>query len=596
MKKIFIISAAFILLYSSPTFCLNLKAPLIDVIFQEDWEKIITSLEKADTDDDPAARLLIGHACLATNRNNAAMLLFLSVQGKSDLSLWTRWTTSFFERHPKSTVAQYLAADALTRTGSFQKSIEGFTRVINSKNSSDLTRALSLNARGVAYVLTNDLEAAQVDFYLATKQFPNFADGYANLGTLNVFQEVSIRQGKGAIEAFDRALTMNPDFALAYNGRGCLYFGNGDFEQATKDFEKAATLIPNSGFIETNLDLAGAYGKQLPLLVKLTSQPGMSLAVKVEQQQSTLQAKQQEMRNVPDEKTILALPHMSPKDQQAVVNKYGWTNVEKAARVTMQRGETKMIANNHEVEKLLGQRKIINKLETALDAIKIIKFARSLTKNIAKIPTDGGKALYSSTEKSVFSASTDSHALKVIIDAIDPNPMVSTLNSVQNIGESVLKDQSGAVSSTQKRVFKETMFLGLQTRNLNHFLNSYPSSARNMGNKMNRPKPFKHQDVDVVRNSTTHQMPIQLPQKVTDIHPKSTVNSPIAARPIKPMTPSLPKINPPPPIKFRMPQISRFSQPPGGVDTEITAFIDKGNWPVLTVFGLIYPIRSAEKP
>jgi hypothetical protein len=438
------------------------------------------------------------------------------------------------------------------------------------------------------------MEAAQVNFYLATKQVPKLADAFANLGTFSVFQEASLRQGEGALHAFNQALIINPDFALAYNGRGCLYFGSGEFSLAEQDFQKAAALLPDLGFIETNLALASAYGQQLPILASMTTQPGMSLTARVEQRQVTLQAEQQDMRDGPDEKTILALPHMSPKEQQAVVNQYGWTNVEKAARVTLQRGQTKMIALNQEVQKLHGQRKFLHKVELGLAAIKVAKVGKGITKDIANIPKQGGKALQMRSEKAVIKATTDNHTLDVVVDAIDLNPVKSALNSTQNIGESVLKDQSGRVDSTQVRKFNETMEIGLQMRNVQQFFKSYPS-ADIVSNRIKTPAPLIQRDIGARQTPMTQQLASRPPLNAPDPSRSSLRQVPLASQRITPMTPPAPRYVPPPSFKFHTPQMPRFSPSPGGVDTEITAFIDKGNWPVLTVFGLFYQVKPVQE-
>lgn len=43
----------------------------------------------------------------------------------------------------------------------------------------------------------------------------------------------------GALDAFNKALKLSPDFALALNGRGCAQFALGRWEAALKDFKEA---------------------------------------------------------------------------------------------------------------------------------------------------------------------------------------------------------------------------------------------------------------------------------------------------------------------------------------------------------------------
>jgi len=42
---------------------------------------------------------------------------------------------------------------------------------------------------------------------------------------------ILIRAPKGALEKFNEALKINLNIDLAYNGRGCEYFGMGEFEK-----------------------------------------------------------------------------------------------------------------------------------------------------------------------------------------------------------------------------------------------------------------------------------------------------------------------------------------------------------------------------
>jgi len=43
---------------------------------------------------------------------------------------------------------------------------------------------------------------------------------------------------EGALKAFEKAIEINPEFALAFNGRGCVHFGFGKFDDAIQDFRQ----------------------------------------------------------------------------------------------------------------------------------------------------------------------------------------------------------------------------------------------------------------------------------------------------------------------------------------------------------------------
>jgi len=70
----------------------------------------------------------------------------------------------------------------------------------------------------------------------------------------------AVYQSKGnldqAILDYNKAIQINPNFALAYNNRGLLYQDKGNFKQALSDFNKAIHLDPNYAEAYNNLALA----------------------------------------------------------------------------------------------------------------------------------------------------------------------------------------------------------------------------------------------------------------------------------------------------------------------------------------------------
>ncbi len=64
---------------------------------------------------------------------------------------------------------------------------------------------------------------------------------YTDQGTNLIKKE----QYDQAIVNLDRAIQMDPNYALAYNYRGMAYFRSKNFEKALADFNKAIQLNPN---------------------------------------------------------------------------------------------------------------------------------------------------------------------------------------------------------------------------------------------------------------------------------------------------------------------------------------------------------------
>jgi tetratricopeptide (TPR) repeat protein len=76
-----------------------------------------------------------------------------------------------------------------------------------------------------------------------TELDPNDADAYYNRG----LSYRDMRQYRRAIEDFDKAVELDPNFAAdVYRNRGFSYSGLGQHERAIEDFDKVVELAPNN--------------------------------------------------------------------------------------------------------------------------------------------------------------------------------------------------------------------------------------------------------------------------------------------------------------------------------------------------------------
>ena len=57
-----------------------------------------------------------------------------------------------------------------------------------------------------------------------------------------------------AIEDFDKAIKLNPDYVDAYNNRGFTKENLGLYEEAFKDYKKALELDPNNKYAMSNIE------------------------------------------------------------------------------------------------------------------------------------------------------------------------------------------------------------------------------------------------------------------------------------------------------------------------------------------------------
>lgn len=189
-----------------------------EAVLAEDWAKVAELLKSVDTQTpNSALRMIKGHACLALNRNNESLCLFLSAFSDDDLRQWDEWTQGLRKRNPDKVVSYYFYGDAKARLedwgGAFKIFNEGLKRNGNHR--------LVLNARGVVYALTNQFDLARLDFEQAKgKQGDlHLADTHANIGAMWIQRSDGI---EGAIKAYNEALNISTNFALALHELGCL--------------------------------------------------------------------------------------------------------------------------------------------------------------------------------------------------------------------------------------------------------------------------------------------------------------------------------------------------------------------------------------
>ncbi len=107
-----------------------------------------------------------------------------------------------------------------------------FTKVIDANEKSvDLAH----NFRGEAYQILKDNDNAFEDYNKAIELNPEYAMAYQNRGTL--YQSYWFKYDK-AMDDYNKAIKLNPEFALAYFNRASLKWYMGDLKGALADYNK----------------------------------------------------------------------------------------------------------------------------------------------------------------------------------------------------------------------------------------------------------------------------------------------------------------------------------------------------------------------
>ena len=131
--------------------------------------------------------------------------------------------------------------------------IAGCTALIQSGQLTTGNLSTIYNNRGTAYSSKGDHDRAIQDFNEAIRLNPNFERAYYLRGNAYIVKEEYDR----ATQDFNEAIQLNPNAETAYYGRGYAYKKKGDYDRAIQDFNEAIRLNPN--FERAYYNRANAY-------------------------------------------------------------------------------------------------------------------------------------------------------------------------------------------------------------------------------------------------------------------------------------------------------------------------------------------------
>ena len=222
---------------------LQIPEELETALLNENWQQVANLLDTVDTQTpSPVLRLIKGHACLALNRNNESLCLFLSLRLVEELESWEEWTFKYSTISPNQFASNYFYGDALARLNKLTLAISYFIKSSSLPNITAISKVMAYNACGVTNSIKEDWNLAVVYLKDAIKISQSFADAHASLGGMYLQKRSGF---EGAKIAFDHALIQNPNFALVYNGRAAVAILTDSLTRAKTDLQYAKKHAPD---------------------------------------------------------------------------------------------------------------------------------------------------------------------------------------------------------------------------------------------------------------------------------------------------------------------------------------------------------------
>jgi lipoprotein NlpI len=131
---------------------------------------------------------------------------------------------------------------------SLDLSIGGCTALIQSGQETDTNMAIAFTNRGNDYRHKGEYDRAIQDFDQALKLNPNYINALVRRGDAYS----SKHDYDHAVQDFDQALKIDPNSAPAFNDRGMMYADKGEFDRAIQDYDQALKAKPDYAWAFNN--------------------------------------------------------------------------------------------------------------------------------------------------------------------------------------------------------------------------------------------------------------------------------------------------------------------------------------------------------
>ncbi len=142
------------------------------------------------------------------------------------------------------------------KNGNINRIIQLYTQCIDTGALGNRNQSIVYNNRGNAYSNKGLYSKAIQDFDKAISLNPEYAPAYNGRGVVYVHEKLYDE----AIQDFSKTISLNPDDALAYNNRGFAYVQIKLYDKALQDFDKAIGLDPEH--VATYNNRGNAYLKK----------------------------------------------------------------------------------------------------------------------------------------------------------------------------------------------------------------------------------------------------------------------------------------------------------------------------------------------
>ena len=154
---------------------------------------------------------------------------------------------SILEDDPKSKRANRYLGHNYQMKKNWDSAVKYFSMAINL----DPLDNASFFDRGIAYAEFKDTTNARLDIEKGMQLDTTMKwVGYNNIG---FFIKFSLKDYKGAIEMFNKAIALNPNFTNAYCNRGFAKYNLGDLSGAYQDLKKSLNLDNKNSYAYKNL-------------------------------------------------------------------------------------------------------------------------------------------------------------------------------------------------------------------------------------------------------------------------------------------------------------------------------------------------------